>query len=86
MLNWQFSQFALLTQSASVLGCYLLRFIGQNKMRLVVEVQIISFLINYVMQFGNEMLVTSFYASSLLTVRINICKQLKGVHLNTVIQ
>ena len=35
MLNWQFSQFALLTQTASILGCYLLRFIGADKFWMV---------------------------------------------------
>ena len=68
MLNWQFSQFALLTQTASILGCYLLRFIGKDKFWLVLECQLISFVINYIAQFGNEMLITSFYASSLITI------------------
>lgn len=70
MLNWQFSQFALLTQTASILGCYLLRFIGKDKFWMVLECQLIAFVINYIAQFGNEMLITSFYASSLITVVI----------------
>ena len=69
MITWQFAQFALLTQTASVMGCYLLRFIGSHKLRLIVEAQAISLAINYFLQFGNEMLLTSFFASSLITVR-----------------
>ena len=64
------SQFALLTQTASILGCYWLRFIGSAKMKMVWEAQMIAFVLNYIFQFGNEMLITSFYASSLVTVSL----------------
>ena len=37
---------------------------------MVLECQLTAFVINYIAQFGNEMLVTSFYASSLITVVI----------------
>ena len=39
MITWQFAQFALLTQTASVMGTYLLGFIGSKKLRLIVEAQ-----------------------------------------------
>ena len=68
MITWQFAQFVLLTQTASVMGCYLLQFIGSRKLRLVLEAQVISLAINYFLQFGNKMLLTSFFASSLITV------------------
>ena len=102
MITWQFAQFALLTQTASVMGTYLLGFIGSKKLRLIVEAQewlsrnfyrinfnfsdnlktkfsskkyisksnfkALSLAINYVLQFGNEMLLTSFFASSLISV------------------
>ena len=69
-LEHDYSQFALLTQTASILGCYWLRFIGSAKLKMVWEAQMIAFVLNYIFQFGNEMLITSFYASSLVTVSL----------------
>ena len=39
-------------------------------MNIVLHAQLIALLTNYVFQFGNEMLLTSFYASSLLSVLV----------------
>uniref|UniRef100_H2ZHL2 C-mannosyltransferase DPY19L1 n=1 Tax=Ciona savignyi TaxID=51511 RepID=H2ZHL2_CIOSA len=68
MLPWQFAQFALLTQSACVFALYILEFIGSWKMMILIHAQIIALLANFVFQFGNEMLLTSFYASSLVAI------------------
>lgn len=68
MLPWQFAQFALLTQTAAVYALYLLEFIGSHKMKLLLYAQLAALGANFVFQFGNEMLLTSFYASSLLVI------------------
>ncbi|XP_076806405.1 protein C-mannosyl-transferase DPY19L1-like [Clavelina lepadiformis] len=70
MLPWQFAQFALLTQSACVLALYMLEYIGSWKLNIVIHAQLIALLANFVFQFGNEMLLTSFYASSLLSIML----------------
>ena len=38
------------------------------QLNIVLHAQLLALVTNYVFQFGNEMLLTSFYASSLLTV------------------
>ncbi|XP_002131981.2 protein C-mannosyl-transferase DPY19L1 [Ciona intestinalis] len=68
MLPWQFAQFALLTQSACVFALYMLEFIGSWKIMILIHAQIIALLANFVFQFGNKMLLTSFYASSLIAI------------------
>jgi len=70
MLPWQFAQFALLTQTACVFALYILEFIGSWKMNILLHGQIFALLANFAFQCGNEMLLTSFYASSLLAVFI----------------
>lgn len=70
MLPWQFAQFALMTQTVAVFGCYVLEFIGSHKMRIVLWGQTIGLAVSYVFLFGNEMLLTSFFASCLITVHV----------------
>ena len=50
------------------MATYLLGFIGTRKMGLIVKAQAVALAINYVLQCGNSMLLTSFFASSLLSV------------------
>jgi len=40
------------------------------QMNILLHAQLIALLANFVFQFGNEMLLTSFYASSLLSIII----------------
>ncbi|XP_077978048.1 protein C-mannosyl-transferase DPY19L1-like [Glandiceps talaboti] len=68
MLPWQFAQYALLTQTMAVFGCYVLGYIGSKKIKCILNGQIISLVISFILLFGNEMLLTSFYASCLVTV------------------
>ncbi|KAK6166714.1 hypothetical protein SNE40_023346 [Patella caerulea] len=70
MLFWQFAQFALLTQTMSVFGVYVLQFIDKRKIKVILIGQILGLLISYILLFRNEMLLTSFYASCLLTVAL----------------
>jgi len=70
MLPWQFAQFALLTQTACIFAVYVLEYIGSHKVKIVLHAQMIALILNFIFQCGNEMLLTSFYASSLLAVFI----------------
>ncbi|KAJ8313954.1 hypothetical protein KUTeg_008515 [Tegillarca granosa] len=70
MLPWQFAQFALMTQTVAVFGTYVLGYIGSNKIKIILYGQTMGLLFSYIALFGNEMLLTSFFASCLATVWI----------------
>ncbi|KAL4222659.1 hypothetical protein ACF0H5_018701 [Mactra antiquata] len=68
MLPWQFAQFALLTELIAVFATYVLGYIGSRKMKIFLFGLGAGFAISYVLLFGNEMLLTSFFFSGLITV------------------
>ncbi|KAA8591902.1 hypothetical protein FQN60_017276 [Etheostoma spectabile] len=84
MLPWQFAQFVLLTQVASLFASYILGYLGAAKMQSIlrqivlikqVTVPLLPVLILqitlgvcFILMFGNAMLLTSFYASSLVSI------------------
>ncbi|XP_033914291.2 probable C-mannosyltransferase DPY19L1 [Acipenser ruthenus] len=68
MLPWQFAQFVLLTQIASLFAAHIVGYLGYVKLRSLLYVHMISLLVCFVLMFGNAMLLTSFYASSLVTI------------------
>ncbi|XP_014674882.1 PREDICTED: probable C-mannosyltransferase DPY19L1 isoform X2 [Priapulus caudatus] len=68
VLPWQFAQFALMTQTLSVFAVYALRFASACKVKVVLRGQLLGFSIAFVLLFGNEMLLTSFFLPVLLTV------------------
>lgn len=68
MLPWQFAQFALMTQTLAVFGVYMLRMIPPHKVKTVLRGQLMGFLISFLLLFGNEMLLTSFFLPVLLSV------------------
>nr|XP_014349718.1 PREDICTED: probable C-mannosyltransferase DPY19L1 isoform X2 [Latimeria chalumnae] len=68
MLPWQFAQFVLLTQIASLFTAYVVGYVGSDKLENILYAHMISLLVCFVLMFGNAMLLTSFYASSLLTI------------------
>ncbi|XP_067649500.1 protein C-mannosyl-transferase DPY19L1-like [Haliotis asinina] len=70
MLPWQFAQFALLTQAMSVMGTYVLQYIDDKKLKVILTGQSMGLAISYLLLFGNEMLLTSFYASCLISMWI----------------
>ncbi|XP_072179170.1 protein C-mannosyl-transferase DPY19L1-like [Diadema setosum] len=70
MLPWQFAQFALLTQTLAVFATYMLGFASSQKVKCILQGQSIGLLVSYIMLFGNEMLLTSFFTSCLLTIWI----------------
>ncbi|XP_052435554.1 dpy-19-like 1, like isoform X1 [Carassius gibelio] len=68
MLPWQFAQFVLLTQVASLFASYILGYLSPTKMQSVLVTHMISLVVCFFLMFGNSMLLTSFYASSLISI------------------
>uniref|UniRef100_A0A9J8DAV6 Dpy-19-like 1, like (H. sapiens) n=1 Tax=Cyprinus carpio carpio TaxID=630221 RepID=A0A9J8DAV6_CYPCA len=68
MLPWQFAQFVLLTQVASLFASYILGYLSPAKMQSVLVTHMISLAVCFLLMFGNSMLLTSFYASSLVSM------------------
>lgn len=68
MLPWQFAQFVLLTQVASLFASYILGYLGAAKMQSILVTHMITLAVCFVLMFGNSMLLTSFYASSLVSI------------------
>lgn len=68
MLPWQFAQFVLLTQVASLFASYILGYLRPAKMQSVLVTHMISLVVCFLLMFGNSMLLTSFYASSLVSI------------------
>nr|XP_060637607.1 probable C-mannosyltransferase DPY19L1 [Anolis sagrei ordinatus] len=66
MLPWQFAQFVLLTQVASLFGIYILGFIDPCKLQKILLAHMASLAVCFVLMFGNSMLLTSYYAASLV--------------------
>ncbi|XP_027622667.1 probable C-mannosyltransferase DPY19L1 [Tupaia chinensis] len=67
-LPWQFAQFVLLTQIASLFAVYVVGYIDACKLRKIIYTHMTSLALCFVLMFGNSMLLTSYYASSLVTV------------------
>ncbi|XP_055782153.1 probable C-mannosyltransferase DPY19L1 isoform X2 [Salvelinus fontinalis] len=68
MLPWQFAQFVLLTQVASLFASYILGYISPTKMQSLLVTHMITLAVCFFLMFGNSMLLTSFYASSLVSI------------------
>uniref|UniRef100_A0A8C5LH96 Dpy-19 like C-mannosyltransferase 1 n=1 Tax=Jaculus jaculus TaxID=51337 RepID=A0A8C5LH96_JACJA len=68
MLPWQFAQFVLLTQIASLFAIYVVGYIDIYKLRKIIYIHMISLALCFVLMFGNSMLLTSYYASSLAVI------------------
>ncbi|GAA6217224.1 probable C-mannosyltransferase DPY19L1 [Lates japonicus] len=68
MLPWQFAQFVLLTQVASLFASYILGYLSPAKMQSILVTHMITLGVCFILMFGNSMLLTSFYASSLVSI------------------
>ncbi|XP_069051308.1 dpy-19-like 1, like isoform X2 [Lepisosteus oculatus] len=68
MLPWQFAQFVLLTQIASLFASYIMGYLVSSKLQSLLLTHMVSLLACFVLMFGNSMLLTSFYASSLVSI------------------
>ncbi|XP_075822624.1 protein C-mannosyl-transferase DPY19L1 isoform X2 [Microtus pennsylvanicus] len=72
MLPWQFAQFVLLTQISSLFAVYVVGYIDISKLRKIIYIHMISLVLCFVLMFGNSMLLTSYYASSLVIIWAHI--------------
>ncbi|XP_021087732.1 probable C-mannosyltransferase DPY19L1 isoform X2 [Mesocricetus auratus] len=68
MLPWQFAQFVLLTQISSLFAVHVVGYIDICKLRKIIYIHMISLVLCFVLMFGNSMLLTSYYASSLVII------------------
>ncbi|KAM4688773.1 protein C-mannosyl-transferase DPY19L1 [Discoglossus pictus] len=68
MLPWQFAQFVLLTQIASLFAIYIVGYIASERFLNILYTHMVSLGICFVLMFGNSMLLTSYYASSLVVI------------------
>ncbi|KAL9967638.1 hypothetical protein ACROYT_G025913 [Oculina patagonica] len=70
MIPWQFAQFALLTQTCALFGLYFLQFITSHKLCIMLYGLLVGHVLNFMIQFGNSMLLSSFFLSALITTII----------------
>uniref|UniRef100_A0A8C9FXA3 D19L1 mannosyltransferase n=1 Tax=Pavo cristatus TaxID=9049 RepID=A0A8C9FXA3_PAVCR len=68
MLPWQFAQFVLLTQIASLFAVYIMGYIDSCKLQKILSVHMVSLVVCFILMFGNSMLLTSYYAASLVVI------------------
>ena len=68
LLPWQFAQFSLATQAASLFFTYSLGFMNRDKLGAYIRTQTCALLVSYVLMFTNSMLVTSLFASLLCAI------------------
>ena len=65
IIFWQFAQFMLFTQVCAIFGIYLLGSLHQDTLHSILVAQVIGLLNSVALMFGNEMLFTSWFFSSL---------------------
>lgn len=68
MLPWQFAQFVLLTQIASLFAVYVVGYIDICKLQKIIYIHMISLALCIVLMIGDSMLLTSYYAFSLVVI------------------
>ncbi|XP_005485977.2 protein C-mannosyl-transferase DPY19L1 [Zonotrichia albicollis] len=68
MLPWQFAQFVLLTQIASLFAVCIMGYIDSSKLQKILSAHMVSLLMCFILMFGNSMLLTSYYAASLVVI------------------
>ncbi|XP_003930783.1 putative C-mannosyltransferase DPY19L2 isoform X3 [Saimiri boliviensis] len=77
MLPWQFAQFILFTQIASLFPMYIVGYIEPSKFQKIIYMNTISVILSFILMFGNSMYLTSYYSSSLLMTWAIILKRNK---------
>uniref|UniRef100_A0A2I3SRX2 Uncharacterized protein n=1 Tax=Pan troglodytes TaxID=9598 RepID=A0A2I3SRX2_PANTR len=81
MLPWQFAQFILFTQIASLFPMYVVGYIKPRKFQKISYLNMVTFLIyisvtlSFILMFGNSMYLSSSYSSSLLMTWAIILKR-----------
>ncbi|XP_063641571.1 probable C-mannosyltransferase DPY19L2 isoform X17 [Pan troglodytes] len=66
MLPWQFAEFILFTQIASLFPMYVVGYIEPSKFQKIIYMNMISVTLSFILMFGNSMYLSSYYSSSLL--------------------
>uniref|UniRef100_A0A2I3TQX2 Dpy-19 like 2 n=1 Tax=Pan troglodytes TaxID=9598 RepID=A0A2I3TQX2_PANTR len=66
MLPWQFAQFILFTQIASLFPMYVVGYIEPSKFQKIIYMIMISVTLSFILMFGNSMYLSYYYSSSLL--------------------
>ncbi|XP_069317961.1 probable C-mannosyltransferase DPY19L2 [Eulemur rufifrons] len=77
MLPWQFAQFILFTQIASLFPMYVVGYIEPSKFQKIIYMNMTSVLLCFILMFGNPMYLSSYYSSSLLMTWVIIRKRNK---------
>ncbi|XP_069870308.1 probable C-mannosyltransferase DPY19L2 isoform X2 [Dipodomys merriami] len=77
MLPWQFAQFILFTQIASLFPMYVVGYIEPSKFQKIIYMNMVSVVLCFILMFGNPMYLTSYYSSSLLMTWAIILKRSK---------
>ncbi|XP_007128354.2 probable C-mannosyltransferase DPY19L2 [Physeter macrocephalus] len=77
MLPWQFAQFILFTQIASLFPMYIVGYIEPKKFQKIIYMNMVSVLLCFVLMFGNLMYLSSYYSSSLLMTLVIILRRNK---------
>ncbi|XP_055248519.1 probable C-mannosyltransferase DPY19L2 [Gorilla gorilla gorilla] len=75
MLPWQFAQFILFTQIASLFPMYVVGYIEPSKFQKIIYMNMISVTLSFILMFGNSMYLSSYYSSSLLMTWAIILKR-----------
>ncbi|KFZ56701.1 putative C-mannosyltransferase DPY19L1, partial [Antrostomus carolinensis] len=68
MLPWQFAQFVLLTQIASLFAVCIMGYVDSCKLQKIIFAHMASLVVCFILMFGNSMLLTSYYAASLVVI------------------
>ncbi|XP_065521875.1 protein C-mannosyl-transferase DPY19L1 isoform X2 [Lathamus discolor] len=68
MLPWQFAQFVLLTQIASLFAVCIMGYIDSCKLQKILAAHMVALVVCFILMFGNSMLLTSYYAASLVVI------------------
>ncbi|XP_048193082.1 probable C-mannosyltransferase DPY19L2 [Perognathus longimembris pacificus] len=77
LLPWQFAQFILFTQIASLFPMYVVGYIEPSKFQKIIYMNMVSVVFCFVLMFGNPMYLSSYYSSSLLMTWAIILKRSK---------
>uniref|UniRef100_A0A2K5TL72 Dpy-19 like 2 n=1 Tax=Macaca fascicularis TaxID=9541 RepID=A0A2K5TL72_MACFA len=72
MLPWQFAQFILFTQIASLFPMYVVGYIEPSKFQKIIYVNMVSVILSFILMFGNSMYLSSYYSSSLLMTWVSL--------------
>ncbi|XP_021110217.1 probable C-mannosyltransferase DPY19L2 isoform X1 [Heterocephalus glaber] len=75
MLPWEFAQFILFTQTASLFTMYVVGYIQPSKFQKIIYMNMVSVILCFILMFGNPVYLSSYYSSSLLMTWVIILKR-----------